>query len=451
MIQIFADGARVYDSGLKDYCSKDNVLVYDSRLEEYDLQGLKVTTGLNKGGLAEIVMPPQHPYYEALVGYRTIVRIYRDGQLRFRGRALYPTDDYNNIRTMTCEGELCFLQDAISRPAKYNNTPQAIFTDLVAKYNNQVDTFKQFKTGTVDVTTPSNVLLELEEAETILATVEKLLEQCGGYIVFTTDNTGAREINWRSSFGKDSEQTIDAGENLFDFSRTGANTEMATALVPYGAKNSAGRRVTIMNAGGSGGVDYIVDEEAAAFRGKIFKTVTWDDVTSPADLLAKAQEYLAANKLFVTSLTLSALDLSYVDKTVESFKVGDKIKVISRAHGVNDYFQLVESTEDLLNPSGGLITLGKEVRTLTGITTASEAKNQSNIQKTASGMQTIIGSVEQKADAALEQQAQNIEALATSMSAAETSISALDTSLKTLDSSLKTLEARVKTLEDSKK
>ena len=34
MIQIYADG----------------VITYDSRLEAYDLQGLTVTTGLNKGG-----------------------------------------------------------------------------------------------------------------------------------------------------------------------------------------------------------------------------------------------------------------------------------------------------------------------------------------------------------------------------------------------------------------
>ena len=45
MIQAYADGA----------------LFYDSRLEDHALLGLTVTTGLNKGGTASIIMPPQHP------------------------------------------------------------------------------------------------------------------------------------------------------------------------------------------------------------------------------------------------------------------------------------------------------------------------------------------------------------------------------------------------------
>ena len=100
MIQIMADG----------------VLAYDSRLEDYDLQGLSVTRGLNKGGTAEIIMPPGHPAYNMFTSYKTIVEIYRDSLLRFRGRALYPSDDFYGARTVTCEGEMCFFQDAVSRP-----------------------------------------------------------------------------------------------------------------------------------------------------------------------------------------------------------------------------------------------------------------------------------------------------------------------------------------------
>ena len=94
------------------------------------------------------------------------MEIYRDGELRFRGRALYPMDDYNNIRTVVCEGELCFLQDAISRPALYQTTPQAIFESLVAKYNAQVDDFKRFKVGDVTVTDP-NDYIRLESFEVV--------------------------------------------------------------------------------------------------------------------------------------------------------------------------------------------------------------------------------------------------------------------------------------------
>ena len=169
MIQIYTDG----------------VLAYDNRLEDYDLQGLKVTTGLNKGGTAEIVMPPNHPAYGNYTSYKTIVEIYRDKLLKFRGRALYPTDDYNNLRTVVCEGELCFFQDAVKRPYLYQDSPAVIFAAVVGVYNSQVEEIKQFRVGTVTVTDPNNYIrLESEEAESVLDTLNKLLERCGGYIIF---------------------------------------------------------------------------------------------------------------------------------------------------------------------------------------------------------------------------------------------------------------------------
>ena len=49
MIKIYADGALIYDSRLREP-GKD-----------YTLLGLKTTIALNKGGTAVIVMPPDHP------------------------------------------------------------------------------------------------------------------------------------------------------------------------------------------------------------------------------------------------------------------------------------------------------------------------------------------------------------------------------------------------------
>ena len=194
MIQIYADG----------------VLISDSRLEEHDLKGLKITAGLNKGGTAEIAMPPNHPAYDRFAGFKTVVEIHRDGALRFRGRALYPADEYDNSRTVVCEGEMCFLLDGVSRPYLYETNPGAIFASVIAEYNAQVDAFKQFKLGAVTVTDPNDYIrFESEEAEPVLDTVNKLIERCGGYIVFTTDGTGARVINWLATFGGLSTQTID--------------------------------------------------------------------------------------------------------------------------------------------------------------------------------------------------------------------------------------------------
>jgi len=366
MIQIFAD----------------DVLAYDSRLEDYSLLGLTVTVGVDVGGTASIVMPPHHPAYNVYTSYRTVVTIYRDGVLLFRGRALYPSDDYYNRRTITCEGERCFFRDAVMRPYLFQDGPTVIFQNLIDLYNAQVEPFKQFKAGTVTATDPNNyVRLESESAEQISDVLDKLVERVGGYLVFTTNTDGERVVNWYADLEYQSGQVIEFGENLLDFARSSQNADLATVIVPYGAKDeTTGERVNIESV--NNGLDFLQDYDAVALRGVIAKPVVWDDITLPENLLAKAQQYLANSKMMFTSLTLTAVDLSDLDKNIDTFRVGDRIRVRSKPHGVDDLFLLTDRTYDLINPGNGTVTLGKTVATLTGADAAGDKRSMSQLQRT---------------------------------------------------------------------
>ena len=86
MVQVYADGR----------------VVYDTRLPDTALLGLNVSVAVNKAGTAEITMPPNHPAYDYFTEYKTVVTIYRDGVLLFRGRALYADDDFYRRRTIVC-------------------------------------------------------------------------------------------------------------------------------------------------------------------------------------------------------------------------------------------------------------------------------------------------------------------------------------------------------------
>jgi hypothetical protein len=360
----------------------DDTLVYDSRLKDYALLGLQSKGGLNKGGTATILMPPGHPAYNSFTSYRTVVTIYRDGKLRFRGRALYPTDDFMLRRTITCEGERCFLRDGVHRPYDYQDSPANIFTYVIGLYNAQVEEFKQFVVGTITVTDPNNYIsLQSEEAETFADTVDKLVERCGGYIVFTTNDAGQRVINWYASVDYRSSQVIEFGSNLLDFTRTTANSDLATVIVPYGAKNeTTGDRLTIESV--NGGLDFIQDYDAVALRGVISKAVYWDDVTTPEALLAKAQQYLAMSKNLISSLELTAIDLSSLDKNIDSFELGDNIIVRSKPHGVHDEpYQLTEQSIDYLHPQNDRVVLGKNIASLTGADVAGDRRSTSALQR----------------------------------------------------------------------
>ena len=373
------------------YINGDEV-VYDSRLDKHHLLALSYTAGLNKAGTATFQMPPDHPKYESFISYRTPVKIYKNNKLVFCGRALYPADDFYKRRTITCEGERGYFQDSVLRPSIYTDAPAAVFAAVIGVHNSQVEASKQFVVGEVTVTDPNDYIrLENTKAEQVAETINKLVERCGGYIVFTDGEDGRRVVNWYAELGYRSNQTIEFGKNLTDFVRTDANTgaNLATAIIPYGAQiegaqDAQDNRVTIESV--NDGLDFIKDDEAVELRGMIMKAVYWDDVTEPANLLAKAQQYLAKSRNIITALTLTAVDLSNLDKSIDSFQEGDLVQVVSKPHNVDEGFLLTDMTVDLLNPANGSISLGKESLSLVGSDVAGAKESASNLQKTEHNM-----------------------------------------------------------------
>ena len=375
----------------------DEQLVYDNNLEDLALLGLEVENNIEKAGVAELVMPPGHPHYNSFVAYRTVVEVYRDDVLLFRGRSLHPADDFYNRRTITCEGERGFLQDGVMRPYTYQDDPAAIFAHVIGLYNAQVEAFKQFVVGEIDVTDPNNYIrLEADKAEQIADTIDKLVERVGGYIVFTTNESGQRVINWLAELPYRSNQVIEFGENLLDYARSDTNDELATVVIPYGAKvetvvetvdpetgepitETVSEHITIESV--NDGLDFIQDYDAVALRGVISRPVYWDDVTEPANLLAKAQQYLAEHKLVITALELSAVDLSALDSNIDTFQEGDQVRVRSKPHRVDEDFQLQIRHYNLLVPEEDTVTLGKEQKTLSGADAAGDKKSVSDLQQ----------------------------------------------------------------------
>ena len=358
----------------------DSDLVYDSRLEDYRLLALSYTTGVSISGMAIIKMPQNHPAFNRFVSYRTMVTIYRDGVLLFRGRALIPSDDFYNNRTITCEGERGFFLDSVIEPYLYQDSPANIFKALIETHNAQVDDFKRFKLGSVTVTDANDyVRLESESAEPTADVLDKLIERCGGYLIFETNAQNERVVKWLSEIGRANNQPIEFGENLTDYTRTDSTEQPVTRIYPYGAADDEGKRVTIDDV--NNGIRYVEDAEAVALRGVIGAAVYWDDVTEPLNLLRKATAYLDEHKKILTSLQLTAVDLSLLDKSLDMYLPADRVDVISRPHGVDESYILMEKTEDLLSTMVGSIVLGKEKKSLTGLGVAADKKNTSQLQR----------------------------------------------------------------------
>lgn len=355
-----------------------DTLAYDSRLREYALTGLVAMDALNKGGTAEITMPPGHPAYRSFPAFSTPVTIYRDEKLRWRGRALYPTDDFYNRRTITCEGERCFFRDAVMRPYLFQTDPASIFGALLAVYNDVVEPWKQFRLGAVTVTDPNDyVRLESQNPGTVGDAMDKLVERCGGYILFSGP-ADSRVANWLKDLPYTCNQPIAFGENLLDFSRTGNTEGLATRIIPFGSvlQDGSGKRLQI----NVDGKDYVQDDEAVALRGVIECPMVWNDVTDSGNLLRKSVEALSKAKLSRTSIIVTALDLSKQNKSLDSYQVGQMVPVYSEPHDALDTFALTAMRENLLDPTDGQLSLGKETASLTGADVAGN-KNMSSVME----------------------------------------------------------------------
>lgn len=370
------------------------LLAYDSRLPVeagYSVLSIRIADRINKGGTATISLPPGHPLRNGFPAFRVPVEIYRDGKLRWRGRPLPPSDDFYLRRTIVCEGEMCFLQDAVHRPYLYQASPQEIFASVIGAYNAAVEPWKQFSVGTVTVTDPNDYIrLESQSAEDVLTVVEKMISRCGGYIFFSSTAEGGRQINWLADMPYTCNQPVTLGSNLIDFSSESDVAAFATRLIPYGAVGDDGERLKLDN----GGKDYVENAEAIELRGVIERSVVYDDITTQSALLARATREVNQMSLIPSVVKLSAIDLSRQDLTLDFFAVGQKVQGESVPHQLSGSYDLTTLTEDLVNPGVGGITLTRETASLSGsdaktLTGAIAAGDRSNGVTLDQAVQTI--------------------------------------------------------------
>lgn len=346
----------------------DDTLIYDSRYQDYVITKGQVSKEVNKSGSFVFTIYQDNPYYDRLEKLKTIITVYRDGSLLFRGRILDDNDGFFGDKTFTCEGELSFLLDSIQRPYAFTGSPTALFTQYINNHNSQVGAEKQFTVGKITVADPNDYINRENSAyeDTLSNLNSRLLETLNGYLDITSGSDGARVINWIEDYSYLSTQSIEFGENLLDFTKKNSAADIATAIIPLGAKidgTDTEARTTIESV--NDGVDYIYNQAAVDKYGWIFKVVTWDDVTEPSNLLTKAQTYLNELINLNISIELTAIDLSEMDKDISAFELGDYVQVISEPHNINAKYLLTKQDIDLLHPENNKITLGYTFSTFT--------------------------------------------------------------------------------------
>ena len=348
----------------KVYC--DGWLLYHSKLENLQIFSPTVELELNKTGSFDFTIYPDHPYFNQVKKLKSIITVYQDGFMIFRGRPLDEDIGWHNEKTVICEGELSFLLDSIQRPYDFTGSIKDFLSNIIANHNAQVDAEKRFTLGNVTVTDANDYIVrsDIDYANTWEVINQKLLELLGGYII-TRHEDGITYLDYLAEINLLAPQSIQFGKNLLDLKRVRKGEDIATVIVPLGAKlkdeegNDTDIRLTISSV--NNGVDSVEDLDAIAQFGRIVKTVVFEDVTEAKNLKAKGEAYLADSVKAWETIDLTAADMATVDKDITSFHLGTQVRAVSKPHGLDQRFLVSKLSINLLDPAANHMTLGKVI------------------------------------------------------------------------------------------
>lgn len=351
----------------------DSVLLYDSTLEDYRLGKGVINLEAGKAGSFEFSLFADHFYRDNFVELRTVVTVYKDNRIVFRGRVLSMKVDYWNNLSLTCEGELAFLNDTIVRPYTFTGKAADLFGKYIREHNAAVDDFKRFKVGEVTVPSGNIARANSEYSDTAVNMTTRLLEDStGGQFCITHGDDGrdpTPTIHYLADYTKTAAQAIEFGANLKDYVKSVSSEDVATAIIPLGATLDDGDSETedqpLDIKSINDGKDYVYSETGVALRGWIYKAVRFDDITVKENLKKKAEEYV--KKVIDPNITieLTAIDLHLLDRSIESFNVCDWVHVRSLPHRLDTTMLCQKQMLDLLNPGNDTITLGHTYATFT--------------------------------------------------------------------------------------
>ena len=295
------------------------------------------------------------------------------------------------------------------RPFSFTGTVAEFVAYVISLHNAQVDENKRFTVGTVTVL--GDITHDATEYLTTKETLEKvLLNAYNGYFITRFEN-GVRYIDYLAEINLLSPQKIQFGKNLLDLKRIRKGADIATVIIPLGAKvEGTETRLTIESVNGS--VDFVQDSDAIAQFGVIVKSIIFDDITDAETLKQKGQAQLAESINQWETIELTAADLATVDKDFTSFHLGTRVDVLSNPHGIDQRFIVSKLSIKLLDPAANKLTLGKVVESFStavqGVADAQKVILQ-EVNKTAQKASEAVYNVEQNLLASIQTEADNIK------------------------------------------
>ena len=222
------------------YILSDGEVVYSPNDLEHIVTNPQLDISVNETDTLSFTMPPSNAMYSAIDKLRSTIEVRQGTDILFRGRVIDDSTDFNNLKTVNCEGAKAFFSDTVMPPFLKGTykTAKAYFYAIVDQHNNQAKDSRELKYVKCNIA--KDIEVESDEYQSCADALSQLLEAVGdGYFKLEYYKDGTTGISYVSSFDHTSSQQIEFGKNLLDVTVKVDATSIYTSVLPLGEKKES--------------------------------------------------------------------------------------------------------------------------------------------------------------------------------------------------------------------
>lgn len=339
--------------------------IHNPQTEILTVDAGKISLSANKAGSFVFSLNPNHPMYDSLSKRNGIIDVYQDADIIFSGYITDISTDFWTVRTFTVDGFFAQFNDTYQRPDTLSGSVSSVISTLLTNHNDQIALssayYEKLKIRPGIINSFGDYETEVNMTPTIKV-LQAIQKQFGGFMRVrrsTADGYLYLDYLKEESLHINS-QKVRIGNNIISLTKKTNYEQVATYIIPLGAKLESpavkDERLRLSETG----ADYIATGLLESNYGKVFKTVIFDDATTVEELREKAEAYIMDEFLPRVCIDAKAFDISISTSDVERFNLLDVAEVISTYHDIDDYFPITKMSIDILDPKKNTITFGKE-------------------------------------------------------------------------------------------
>jgi len=320
---------------------------------------------------------PDNPGYDMLSPCLTKIWCVDTPEVEFLGRVLKAVPLMDNTgaiyKQVTCEGYLAYLQDSSTEIEAFDMSPVELAKELIDRHNSNVPEHQFIIEFDATVTDTQKAELSTSGGTTF-DELSALVSKYGWEISvsYKMDLVEGKALFDKLTVSKKigkicGDSVIEIGYNLLSYSCEQDMSTLCTRILPLGQKIYTDEdnleRVSI--AGVNGGNKYLSKNEDV--YGVIQRTVLYEDINDPTELLNEAQKYIDIYSVPYSSYTISAIDPHYLNGNKERIQVGNWYKVNAKMLGIDGVMLRVnKQTISLESPANDSFSVGSTAATASG-------------------------------------------------------------------------------------